>query len=133
MKNLKIILVTTCISFTLVILTNCFIGIFTGHSQFLSINDIFQIAITCLSVSLGIFLGTINRFYKEHFYILSYFVMVAVVFTMEFMFRCEFDWLNALIEIIALTLIYLSVCFLSFHDNEKDAEIINEKLKNRDY
>lgn len=84
MKKLKLILVTTCISFTLVTLANTFIG-FTNNINSLSVMDIFQIAITCLMVSIGIYFSMFNHFLKEHFYIVSYLVMMVVVFGRAFL------------------------------------------------
>lgn len=90
MKKLKLILVTTCISFTLVTLANTFIG-FTNNINSLSVMDIFQIAITCLMVSIGIYFSMFNHFLKEHFYIVSYLVMMVVVLEWSF-FRGYFSW-----------------------------------------
>lgn len=123
------ILVTTCISFTLVTLANTFIG-FTNNINSLSVMDIFQIAITCLMVSIGIYFSMFNHFLKEHFYIVSYLVMMVVVFGMEHFFRGYFSWTSFFIEFAALTVIYVIVCFLTIYENEKDAEIINKKIKN---
>lgn len=129
MKKLKLILVTTCISFTLVTLANTFIG-FTNNISSLSVMDIFQIAITCLMVSIGIYFSMFNHFLKEHFYIVSYLVMMVVVFGMEHFFRGYFSWTSFFIEFAALTVIYVIVCFLTIYENEKDAEIINKKIEN---
>ena len=130
MKKLKLILVTTCISFTLVTLSNTFIG-FTNNINSLSVRDIFQIAITCLMVSIGIYFSMYNSFLKEHFYIASYLIMMVVVFAMENFFRgYYFSWTSFFIEFTALTVIYIIVCFLTIYENEKDAAIINKKIKN---
>lgn len=128
MKKLKIILVTTCISFTLVVLLNTLFDVVQFTSRTLKATDIFQIFSICLMVSIGIYLATLSHFLKEHFYSVGYIVMMIVVFTMETFFRGEFAWQSFLIEFLALTVIYVIVCFLLLYENEKDADTINKKL-----
>lgn len=130
MKNLKLVLVTTCFSFTLVVLINCFFDIFISMNELKTI-DILQIATICLMVSIGIYLGACHTIFKEHFYLVGYIIMLVIVFVMEWIFRGEFSLQNCLLEAIALTFVYVGVYFLAFHENEKDADIINQKIQNR--
>lgn len=129
MKNLKIVLATTCFSFTLVVLINCIFDIFISMNR-LNTVDILQIALTCLMVSIGIYLGACHPFLKEHFYMMGYIMMLMIVFIMEWIFRGVFSLESCLIETIALTFVYGGVCFLLYHENEKDAYIINQKIRN---
>lgn len=131
MKSIRITLLTTCVSFTLVVLVNCLFGVFIKDYTHLNRMDIFQIALTCFMVSVGIWLATLTHFYKEHFYISSYTIMLVVVFSMEFLLRGEFSFCGTIIEFIMLTLIYIIVCYCVFFENEKDSKIINDKIKNR--
>lgn len=131
MNRLKYILTIMSTSFMLVILSNAFFISFQNTEEYasLSVMSIYQIFITCFLIAIAITYAESVSFLREHLAIVSYTIMMSLVFIMEFLFQRDFQLWNVIAEVLILTLVYAGVWFAIYCVHDHEAQKINQIIK----
>lgn len=131
MKRLKYILTIMSSSFLLVILLNAILlnMKYSGENASLSVMSIYQIFITCGLIAIVITYAETVTFLREHFSIVSYVIMLSLVFIMEFLFHKEFQLWDTVAEVLILTIVYAGVWFAIYCVHDHEAQKINRMIK----
>ncbi|KXU51645.1 MAG: hypothetical protein UFX20_15055 [Longibaculum muris] len=131
MKILKYILLVTCFSFTLVTLCNAgLIGLSMSHLSFTPIY-IFEIFIVCLIIAIFIVIGAQWKIVRKYSFLYNYFVVLLVALFGVWISFDNIYWMNLLVEVVFLTIIYLGVCGMIYVIDYKDAKTINKIIEER--
>ncbi len=128
MKIFKDAFLTTCCSFTLVVIFNCLFETLFVEDLIISVSDVYMVLLTCICVSFGVYI-------TSHFenIMMTYIVMILIVFLMEYLFydRFAFTFVNILVTLLMLTIVFFIVYFVIYYVNDKDAKKINSMIQHK--
>ncbi len=130
MKSLKYTILVTCISFTLVVLLNGILTFF-GLNTTLTGEGVIEIFVICLIIAFLIVEGRHVKVLSEHFGLYGYVVVLLVAVMGDALIYQRFYWVNIVVQIAFLSLVYVGVWFLLYIIEYKDAQTINKIIGNK--
>lgn len=124
MKKIRIWFITTCISFTLVILVQTVLGGIYLNDKY--IIDIFKI---CVLINLFVYVTHYLDIKEWISDLISIIEIVGTIIIINYLYGFTVSIINSIIILIISTIIYFICSGIVYIKNSDDARKINEKIK----